>query len=78
MSTSRSAHEIRSSLGHPVIDADGHTTEFVPALAEYLREVGIDTDFNELFRGGPESVCPDAADCNGDGVRQDAPLLPEQ
>ena len=24
-------------LDHPVIDADGHTTEFVPALAEYLR-----------------------------------------
>jgi predicted TIM-barrel fold metal-dependent hydrolase len=44
------AFEIRSRLDHPVIDADGHTTEFVPALAEYLREVGISTDFNELFR----------------------------
>ena len=43
--------EIRSRLDHPVIDADGHTTEFVPALAEYLREVGISTDFNALFRG---------------------------
>jgi predicted TIM-barrel fold metal-dependent hydrolase len=51
MSNKRSAYEIRSALGHPVIDADGHTTEFVPALAEYLREVGIGTDFNELFRG---------------------------
>ena len=47
----RSAYEIRSGLDHPVIDADGHTTEFVPALAEYLREVGIGTDFNQLFRG---------------------------
>jgi len=45
------SYEIRCGLDHPVIDADGHTTEFVPALAEYLREVGITTDFNELFRG---------------------------
>jgi predicted TIM-barrel fold metal-dependent hydrolase len=49
--TRESAYEIRSRLGHPVIDADGHTTEFVPALAEYLKEVGISTDFNTLFRG---------------------------
>jgi len=48
--TPRSAEEIRAGLDHPVIDADGHTTEYVPALAEYLREVGIGTDFNELFR----------------------------
>lgn len=52
MSEARSrSEEIRTRLDHPVIDADGHTTEFVPALAEYLRAVGIDTDFNELFRG---------------------------
>ncbi|MBW2423575.1 MAG: amidohydrolase family protein [Deltaproteobacteria bacterium] len=49
-SPSRSAYEIRSSLDHPVIDADGHTTEFAPALAEYLKEVGISANFNELFR----------------------------
>ena len=46
----RSAYEIRSGLDHPVIDADGHTTEFAPALAEYLKEVGIDANFNVLFR----------------------------
>jgi hypothetical protein len=45
-----SASEIRERLDHPVIDVDGHTTEFVPALAEYLKEVGIGTDFNALFR----------------------------
>lgn len=45
------AYEIRSRLDHPVIDADGHTTEYLPALSAYLREVGISTDFNELFRG---------------------------
>ncbi|MCE2390547.1 MAG: amidohydrolase family protein, partial [Proteobacteria bacterium] len=45
------SYEIRSRLDHPVVDADGHTTEFVPALGEYLREVGIGTDFGKLFRG---------------------------
>ena len=47
----RTAYEIRSQLDHPVIDADGHTTEFVPALAEYLREVGIEPEFDRLFKG---------------------------
>mgnify|MGYP001820709753 FL=1 len=51
MSDRPSAYEIRSRLDHPVIDADGHTTEFVPALAEYLREVGITTEFDRLFEG---------------------------
>jgi len=45
------SYEIRSQLDHPVIDADGHTSEYLPALGEYLREVGITSDFNELFRG---------------------------
>lgn len=40
---------LRADLEHPVIDADGHTSEFIPALAEYLREVGITPDFNALF-----------------------------
>jgi len=43
--------KIRERLDHPVIDADAHTTEFVPALGEYLKEVGISTDFNKLFKG---------------------------
>lgn len=33
--------EIRESLDHPVIDADGHTIEFAPALEPYVREEGI-------------------------------------
>jgi predicted TIM-barrel fold metal-dependent hydrolase len=49
--TTSASYEIRSKLDHPVIDADGHTSEYLPALGEYLREVGISTDFNELFRG---------------------------
>ena len=31
--------EIRSRLGHPIIDSDGHTIEFEPAVAEYLKKV---------------------------------------
>jgi len=35
----RSSQEIRASLSHPVIDADGHQLEFEPLLLEYLRDV---------------------------------------
>ena len=31
--------EIRSRLNHPIIDSDGHTAEFEPAVFEYLREI---------------------------------------
>ncbi len=31
--------EIRARLDHPVIDSDGHTVEFDPAVLEYLREI---------------------------------------
>src|SRR5579883_2476141 len=31
---------IRARLNHPIIDSDGHTAEFEPALFDYLREVG--------------------------------------
>ena len=50
MSLSRS-YAIRSRLDHPVIDADGHTSEYLPAFGTYLRDVGITTDFNQLFHG---------------------------
>ena len=45
------SYEVRCRLDHPVIDADAHTSEYTPALAEYLREVGITADYNALFRG---------------------------
>jgi predicted TIM-barrel fold metal-dependent hydrolase len=32
--------EIRARLDHPVIDADGHTVEYEPALVDYLKQVG--------------------------------------
>src|SRR5271170_7822407 len=35
---SRSA-AIRARLNHPIIDSDGHTAEFEPALFDYLRNV---------------------------------------
>ena len=31
-------HEIRRRLGHPVIDADGHVLEYLPAVTPFLRE----------------------------------------
>jgi hypothetical protein len=37
--TPRSA-AIRARLNHPIIDSDGHTAEFEPALFDYLRDVG--------------------------------------
>src|SRR3954453_15803371 len=46
-----SSADVRNGLDHPVIDVDGHTSEFIPALAPYLQEVGITPDFNALFRG---------------------------
>ncbi len=35
---SLNAREIRSQLGHPVVDADGHVLESIPLLADYLRQ----------------------------------------
>ena len=31
---------VRARLNHPVIDSDGHTVEFEPAVMEYLHKVG--------------------------------------
>jgi predicted TIM-barrel fold metal-dependent hydrolase len=36
---SSSASRIRASLGHPVIDSDGHIIEFQPAALSYLEEL---------------------------------------
>ena len=38
---SPSAAELRANLGHPVIDADGHTVEFLPALLPYFQKAGV-------------------------------------
>jgi predicted TIM-barrel fold metal-dependent hydrolase len=34
------AMQIRAGLGHPVIDADGHTIEVTPVLHDYIKDVG--------------------------------------
>lgn len=39
MTQQSSASSVRERIGHPIIDGDGHTVEFVPVLEDYLREV---------------------------------------
>jgi predicted TIM-barrel fold metal-dependent hydrolase len=41
--------EIRAALSHPVIDADGHVLEYLPAVQPYLREALGSADF-ERYR----------------------------
>jgi predicted TIM-barrel fold metal-dependent hydrolase len=42
MSTTADAATIRAGLAHPIIDADGHIIEHLPALVPYLLREGID------------------------------------
>lgn len=49
---SRSA-AVRARLNHPIIDADGHTAEFEPALFDYLRAVG-GSKAVERFKTAPD------------------------
>ncbi|HPG25571.1 MAG TPA: amidohydrolase, partial [Myxococcota bacterium] len=51
-SPSPSAREIRATLDHPVIDADGHYVEYGPAMAGFLAEEGL---------GDPIALYGDAA-----------------
>lgn len=46
----RTAPEIRSSLSHPVIDADGHFFEYIPAIDHYLKEAGVEHGMAGLLR----------------------------
>jgi predicted TIM-barrel fold metal-dependent hydrolase len=39
MSSHRSAAEIRASLKHPIVDADGHWVEYTPVFVERMRKV---------------------------------------
>lgn len=36
------AEKLRSNLGHPVVDADGHWLEYTPVVAEAMRKIGGD------------------------------------
>ena len=42
MSSHRSPAEVRSSVKHPIIDADGHWMEYNPVFAERMRKVAGD------------------------------------
>jgi predicted TIM-barrel fold metal-dependent hydrolase len=43
------AREIRRQLGHPVIDADGHTVEFLPALLPYFQKAGVANEVSQVL-----------------------------
>jgi predicted TIM-barrel fold metal-dependent hydrolase len=46
-----SAAELRSSLGHPVIDTDAHLVEFMPVFEEYLDQFGGSNAVDHYRRG---------------------------
>src|SRR6476659_10047609 len=46
-----SAAEVKAKLDHPVIDADGHTVEFMPAVREVLRDLAGADVAAKLFDG---------------------------
>ncbi len=50
------SQEVRSKLGHPVVDADGHLQELVPVLKDYvldrLREIGGASMVEQFERTG--------------------------
>ncbi|MBY0401854.1 hypothetical protein K2X89_16295, partial [Myxococcota bacterium] len=47
----------RARLGHPVVDADGHSQEYIPEIDAQLRKQGIDVGVHELITGllGPDA-----------------------
>jgi predicted TIM-barrel fold metal-dependent hydrolase len=50
------ASEIRADLGHPVIDFDGHTVEFLPGFFDVLRDIGGPSAVDRLRTGGKRGV----------------------
>ena len=62
MVTTRSSRsqEIRSKVGHPIIDSDGHTLELSPVLSDYVYEQG-GADARDLFEEMMKGL-------DGDGV----------
>jgi predicted TIM-barrel fold metal-dependent hydrolase len=58
--SNRSASEIREGLPHPVVDADGHTVEFMPALEGELLREGVRLDGSSFARRMSGSFGPQA------------------
>ncbi|MAJ61007.1 MAG: hypothetical protein CBC48_14175 [bacterium TMED88] len=51
-SIARKIKELRGQIGHPIIDADGHLVEFIPAVRDRLTEEGgesLASDFDTFF-----------------------------
>ncbi len=46
----QTALQIRAGLSHPVIDADGHFFEYLPAIDHYLKEEGVEHGMAGLMR----------------------------
>src|SRR5258706_12830296 len=46
--------QVRARLSHPVIDADGHTIEFIPAFFDSLKETG-GADMVERYLAYPDN-----------------------
>lgn len=60
----QSSREIRAQLDHPVIDADGHIIEFLPAVRDFLVEEGgrkLAEEFDAVL-GAPQSFASLSAD----------------
>ena len=47
--TTESARAIRAGLDHPILDADGHTVEYLPALIPFFQKAGIADDLQRFF-----------------------------
>ena len=61
MSSHRSPAEVRSSLKHPIIDADGHWIEYGPVFAERMRKVAGDKAADGFIAS--QRRIPDALNC---------------
>jgi len=47
--TTDSARAIRAQLDHPILDADGHTVEYLPALIPFFQKAGVADDVSRFF-----------------------------
>ena len=60
-----SANPTRARLDHPVIDADGHLIEFMPAVRDHIRDVGgpkLVEEFDASMAGAEQAqALPDEA-----------------
>src|SRR5260370_874874 len=68
MASTKSA-AVRARLNHQVIDSDGHTVEFEPAVLDYLKQVG-GAKILERYKSAPDGY--------DSGIRQWYRMTPEQ